>query len=694
MRTRTASLLIAAAAFFACPPGPALADEGMWLLTNPPAALEKDYGFKPDAGWLERMQKAAVRFETGGSGSIVSRDGLVMTNHHVGSDMIAKLSTKERDLMEVGFLARTRAEELPCPDLEVRVLWEIEDVTARVKEAAAGIEDAAEAGAARRRAIAQIEQESLEKSGLTSEVVTLFQGGQYHLYRSKSFTDVRLVFAPEEAAAFFGGDTDNFEYPRYNLDACFFRIYENGEPLKAQNFLEWSPAGAAEDELVFVFGHPGRTRRMYTHAHTAFLRDWMLPTILQHLWRAEVKLQTFAGRSAENARVAREDMLSIANGRKAFTGLLAGLHDPALMDRKLREELDMGRLLMEKRLPEADEMMRAVSEIGEAQSYHAEFYVQRFVLDRFLERGSGLLARALRIVRLAEELPKPSGERLAEYGESRLPALYLDLYSPEPIYDALEIERIASGLSQMAEYFGGDDETVQAALMGESPRARAEQLVKGCTFKDPAARRALVEGGAQAVAESEDPMLGLARLLDPISRALRQRFENEVDGPEKRGYEKLARARFALLGDNVYPDATFTLRLSYGTVKALGEGEGRVPAFTTLAGKFERAAEREGEKEFRLPPSWVEKREKIDLSVPYNFICTADIIGGNSGSPVVNRAGQVVGLVFDGNIDSLVGDVIYDIRTNRAVSVDSRGIVEALRSVYEAKELLAELGVR
>ena len=679
MRNALIAIILAAAAPHAS------ADEGMWLLSKPPvAAIKAAHGVDIAPAWLERMQKSAVRFATGGSGSLVSADGLVMTNHHVGSDMISKLSTPDRDLMKNGFLARTREEELACPDLVLDILWEIEDVTSKVEQAVAGLEAAA-AGAARRRAIGEIEAASKQATGLKSEVVTLFQGGQYHLYRYRTYTDVRLVFAPEEQAAFFGGDTDNFEFPRFNLDCCFFRIYDQGKPLRPEHHLSWSAAGAAEGETVFVFGHPGRTRRLYTHEHLRFMRDAEMPLRMQNLWRSEIKAQSFAGRSAENARIIRDDLMGIANGRKASTGLLAGLQDPRLMAAKKAAE-DALRAKVGADPAMAAKWGDAWDRVAAAQQAHKAFLHERQVFEG-LVRGSTLFSQAMHIVRLADELKKPDGERLREYKQAGLEQFYFRLYSPEPIHDALETHALTVQLSRLCEAFGAEHETVAMLLAGKGPADRAAELVKACTFKDPAARKAMVEGGSEAIKAAGDPLLAMAASLDPLLRRLRTQYEDTVESVERSAYASIAAARFAVDGDSVYPDATFTLRLSYGVVKAV-PGE---PAFTNLGGMFARAAERGHEGEFRLPPSWEAAREKLDLSTPFNFVCTADIIGGNSGSPVVNAKGEVVGLIFDGNIDSLVGDVVYDERRARAVSVDSRGMIEAFEKVYGAKELVAEL---
>jgi hypothetical protein len=690
MRRPARLALSSLSVLLACGSAAAFVDEGMWLFNKPPLEQLAEHGFEPDAAWLEHVQKSCVRFSTGGSGSIVSPRGLVMTNHHVARDVLNQLSSAERNLLEDGFLARTPEAELACPDLELLALWSIEDVSERVVAAGAG-KPAAEADAARRAESAAIEEEAKTKSGLHCELVTLYQGARYHLYSYKRYTDVRLVMAPESAIAAFGGDVDNFEFPRWCLDMTFFRIWEDGAPLAPEHHLEWSADGIQAGELALVAGHPGRTERLNSVAHLEFLRDVRHPDVLNRLWRAEVKLTNFAQRNAENALACNSDLLSIQNSRKAYTGMLAGLHDSELMDAKRADEAAV-RAAVEAKPEWKAQWADAWDKVAAAEAVAAELYPRFAALGGSgLGLGSQLFGYAVTLERLSAELEKPSGTRLREFRESALASVRMGLESDVPIYPAYEIESLANGLSYLAEKLGGDDPLVQVALGGQSPKRRAAELVGGSKLADPAVRKALLDGGRAAVAASTDPLILLARELDGPARALRTRWEDEVQSVEREAYAQIAAARFAVEGENVYPDATFTLRLAFGPVQGYEEAGRAIEPFTDMSGIYRRMQERGGVEPFDVPQRWKDKQAELDLETPFNFVATPDIIGGNSGSPTINVEGEVVGLIFDGNIQSLTGNFAYTDDQARAVSVDSRGIVESLRVVYEAKELVEEL---
>ncbi len=593
--------------------------------------------------------------------------------------------------MTDGFYAPTRDKELKCPDLELNVLMSIEDVTARVNAAVRPGSSMAEAEKARRAVTNTIEQESWKATGLRSDVITLYHGGLYQLYRFKKYTDVRIVFAPEEDIASFGGDPDNFEYPRYDLDICFFRVYENGQPAKIKHFLKWSRAGVADGELIFVSGHPGRTDRQDTVAHLDFIRDQIVPFLLNMLRRREVLFSVYAARSSENLRQVQNDLLNVQNARKANVGRIEGLQDPALMARKIAAEEAFRRAVAaDPRLSQSCEP--AWRDITAALKTWRGVYIDDMLLERGAAFNGHLFRIARTLLRLAEESEKPNADRLREYRESNLASLEQELFSPAPVYDALETAKLADSLTMFIELKGADDEWVRKVMAGKSPSQRAAELVAETKLADVAVRKRLARGGLSAVAAAHDPMIELARLVDAPARKLRKVVEQEVGESMQEAYAKLANARFALEGTNVYPDATFTLRLSFGEVKGYTQGRERIPPWTTLGGAYRHSAAHDGRPPYALPRRWLDRKDRLDLDTPINFLSTADIIGGNSGSPVVNRAGELVGVIFDGNLPSLVWDFVYDDKEGRSIAVDGRAIQESLRKVYGAAALADELG--
>jgi len=669
----------------------ALADEGMWPFNNVPRAeIKKKYGFDVTDEWLRKVQLASVRFNNGGSGSFVSPNGLVLTNYHIVEDIVNDVSTPQKDLAKEGFVARTPAEEIKAPSLELNVLMSIEDVTTRVNGAVkTGMSDA-QAFAARRAEIAAIEAESTKATGLRCDVIALYQGAQYNLYRYKKYTDVRLVFVPEFQAAFFGGDPDNFNFPRFNIDMALVRVYENDQPVHPPSYFKWSTTGAKEGDLVFVTGNPGSTARLNTVAHLEELRDASIPIILRLLERREAMLKKYMAMGEEQTRRAENELNSIQNSLKVYRGQLAGLKDQALMGRKMMDEMALRQWIAAN--PDRQKMYGdAWDAIAKAHQTLPSYIRERRIFDQAAGFNTTTFGFARTLVRLADESQKPNAERLPEFTEARRASLELALYSPAPVYDDFEKLKLADSLGFMVELLGADHPLVKQIMNGKTPEVRATELIAGTKLKDVAFRKELAAGGKQAIESSADPMIVLARLIDPKARELRKRFENEVTGVERTNYAKIARARFANEGNSIYPDATFTLRLSYGAVKGYLENGKRVTPFTTLGGLYDRAANFKYQFPYNLPPRWMEKKSAINPSTPFNFVSTDDIIGGNSGSPTINKNAELVGLIFDGNIQSLVGDFIYDESVNRAISVDVRAMREVLRKVFGANEIADEV---
>jgi Peptidase S46 len=663
------------------------ADEGMWTFDNPPLKLLKEkYNFTPTQQWLDHLRLSSVRLNDGGSGSFVSPHGLLLTNHHVALGQLQKNSTAEHDYVKDGFYAATSDQEMKSQDLEVNVLTSMEDVTARVNEATQGAKNVEEEFAKRKAAIAQIEKESTDKTGLRSDVVTLYQGGEYWLYRYKKYTDVRLVFAVEQQTAFFGGDPDNFTYPRYDLDMAIYRVYENGKPIDSKDYLKWNAKGADDGELVFVSGHPGSTQRSDTYAQLQFDRDIVTPTVIQLLKHRIAALKEYSAGGPEQSRQAASMIFSLENGRKVYEGRLLGLQDKSLMEKKRKEEEDF-----KAKVDANPEWKKEYGHAWEKDSMAVDKSKTRIKEQFYRGLDSQLGTLAVNIVTYVAEVKKPDGERLPGYHDSQLDSLKQRLYSPAPIYPELEIARLTNALQFDVDGIGANDTWVKTVLDGRTPQQTATQLVTGTKLADPAIRKALVEGGQAAIDASTDPMIVMARKIDPIRREQIKWFETNVQSEQEQAGEELGKARFAVYGKSTYPDATFTLRLSYGQVKGYPMNGTIAPSKTTMYGLYDRAASFNYKSPFDLPQRYIDGRGKLDLTTPINFVTTNDIIGGNSGSPVVNRDGDVVGLIFDGNIESLVGDFVYDPTANRAVAVHTGAMTEAMSKLYGAQKLVDEL---
>jgi Peptidase S46 len=668
----------------------AFADEGMWTFDNPPLKqLKEKYNFVPTKEWLDHVRLSSVRFNDGGSGSFVSPYGLVVTNHHVALGQLQKISTKDKNYVADGFFARTRSEELKCPDLELNVLISMENVTARVQAAIKPGMTPKEIFDAQRAEIARITKESTDKTGLRSDVISLYNGSEHWLYRYKRYTDVRLVMAPEQQIAFFGGDADNFTYPRYDLDMAFFRVYENGEPIKSDNYLRWNIKGADDGDLVFVSGNPGSTDRLETFSQLEYLRDFIYPLRLKMFHRRLATLQKYSETSPEAERRALTQIFGISNTLKAMEGEYKGLLDPNLMAMKKQQDDNLHSQVNDN--PEWKKMY------GDAwDSINASIVRARTKLKEFTFRGlhgmrGGPASIAIEIVQYVSEIKKPDTERFPEFRDANLTSLRYRLFSRAPVYTDLEETLLADGLKESLEELGPDDPFLQAVLEGRTPDEAARQLVSGTKLADPEVRKALVNGGETAVQQSTDSLIVLARRIVPMINEQRKWMETNISSVQNDALEKIGRARFAVYGKTTYPDATFTLRLSYGTVKGYPMNGTKAPAKTTLYGLYDRAYSFNNEGDFALPKRYIERVDSLDLSTPINFVSSCDIIGGNSGSPVINRAGEFVGLIFDGDIESLPGRFLFDEEYNRAVAVHPAAMIECLKKIYDAGSLADEL---
>lgn len=666
----------------------AYADEGMWTFDNfPIAAVNQKYAARIDQAWLDHVRLAAVRLSSGCSASLVTDQGLILTNHHCVRDCAQQLSSAGLDYVRDGFQTARREDEKLCPGMVAEILVSIADVTPQITVAAEG-----QTGQAfvkvRDAAIAEAEKAGCagKENQFRCQVVTLYQGGQYKLYTYRKYTDVRLVFAPEGDTAFFGGDPDNFNFPRYDLDCSFVRIYENGRPAATPDHLTWTAVPPKEGEAVFVAGNPGSTQRLLTVGQLETLRDLNLPEILFLLSELRGRLLRFSEESVEHSRIASDLLFGIENSFKAYRGEEKALIDPKLIAAKRDSEADI-RQKVAANPALAGKLGDPWSDIAGAQARLKALYFPYGLMESRAGLGSDLFRFARALVRSAEERAKPNGERLPEYTDSRLPLLAKNILDPQPVYPDLEQLALNFWLSKLRENLTADGQGTKVFLGKELPETLAAHLATS-SLSDPAVRKALWDGGLDAVKASNDPMIKFVLATDAASRAMRTQYENEVSGVIDRASQRIAQARFAIYGTGVYPDATFSLRLSYGKVGGWIENGVAVPPFTRFAGLYERAT---GQYPFALTQKWLSAKAALDPNTVFDFVTDNDIVGGNSGSPIIDAQGEVVGAAFDGNIDSLGGAFGFDPRFNRAVGVSTAAITEALRKVYRADALVAEL---
>jgi hypothetical protein len=668
--------------------GSTYADEGMWTFDNfPAAAVREKYAVMIDKAWLDRVQRAAVRLSSGCSASIVTADGLVLTNDHCVRDCAQALSSAGHDYAKDGFSATTRTQERLCPGMQAEVLTSITDETTGITAAMKGKTGEAFVKA-RDAQIAAIEKSGCEgrETEYRCQVITLYQGGQYKLYTYRKYSDVRLVFAPEEQTAFFGGDPDNFNFPRYDLDFSIVRLYENGQPMKTPDHLTWRVTAPRDGEPVFVAGNPGTTERLLTAAQLMFVRDVTLPTTLLLYSELRGRLLRFGEESAERARTADHVLFSLENSFKAFSGQLKALTDPTLITAKRRSDASL-QMQVKKRPELSKELGDPWERISQAQQVRAALYLPYTFIEARAGLGSDLFGYARVLVRAAAERTKPNGERLREFSDARLPLVQKSLLDERPVYPELEQVTLEFWLSKLREYLTVDDPRTKLFLGKDSPEELSARLAKS-GLGNVALRKKLWEGGEAAILASDDPLIRFVLATDAASRAVRTDYESRVVGPVDMATEQIARARFAIYGTSVYPDATFSLRLSYGKVEGWTDNGKTVGPFTRFAGLWQRAT---GQPPFELAPRWVNSAGKVDPNTVFDLVSDNDIIGGNSGSPLIDAQGHVIGAIFDGNIESLGGDFGFNDKVNRAVAVSTAAITEALAKIYGNPALVADL---
>jgi hypothetical protein len=663
-----------------------LADEGMWTFNNfPSKTVGTKYGFTPSQAWLDHVRLSSLRIAGGCSASFISPQGLVMTNHHCVVECVEQLSTAQENLEENGYSAKTPADEKKCPDFELDQLVEIRDVTKDVLESLTGkTGDVANKALNAKRA--ELEQSCGSDASVRCDLVSLYHGGIYDLYRYKRYNDVRLVFAPEFSVAQFGGDPDNFNFPRYDFDIGLVRAYEGDKPVASRDYLHWSPNGTKDGDLVFVSGNPGGTFRELTTAQMAFERDVLYPNRNPELAERRGQLEEFVARGPEQAREANDDLFFLENGYKVYFGRQQALLDPQFLAAKAQEEQRLRAAATKD--PKLAAYLSAWDDIAKIEQVRSQLFMRNALLAGRYFRA-GLLGDAVTLVRAAAERAKPNRERLPEFTDKALVNVQQQLTAAVPVYKDLEELNLAFLLTIIRRDLGADDAFVRKMLGKESPEQLAHRLVTGTHLDDPKIRQELYSGGQSAVDASSDPMIRFAATINDDLLAVRKDYEARVDAPTRAAAEKIAKARFAIYGTSVDPDATFTLRLTYGTVKGFEDAEGNfVQPYTNIGGLFERAT---GAPPYALPESWLKAKSSLNLSTQMNLSTTNDTTGGNSGSPMIDEDANIVGLLFDGNIFSLGGDYGYDAAKNRSIAVDSRGLLEGMRNVYHLDRIVDEI---
>ena len=672
---------------------PVQAEEGMWPFNMVPKnEIKSTYGVDISDVWLEKVRMSSVRFGAGGSSSFVSPNGLLMTNQHVGRGCIQKLSHGEENLLRDGFYAESYEEERVCPGLEVNQTIAITNVTEEVKKAAADVKKRADQNKKQKAKMAQIEKECVQDPSLfRCEVVTLYGGGEYHLYRYRKYTDVRLVWAPENDAKHFGGEKDNFEFPRMSLDVSFFRVYENGKPLESEShYFSFSKSGAKEGDVVFVSGHPGRTGRLASMGELRYLKETAYPFYVEWFTKMRKNYESYMEQGESSRQTALADWLRASNAEKALTGYLRGLQDDALMTQiQARHQALLDAL--SKKGADAKKLKKAWKEIDESYDGFTKHFTRWAVTEGYFSPRATAAINARHLVRLSGELAKKDGQRLREYSDSNLTRIELELFSEAPVDRDLETEKIAFSLEAMQAAFGKNDPLIKRLLKGKSPRARAQAIVNDTKLYDVKTRRDLYAKNASGVKSSKDAMIQFVKGYDKVARKYRKLYEDSVEATTRAQAGHIAAAYSQAYGRAMYPDATFTLRLSYGSVKGY-DVDGKKISWATQVGDIYRTNRRwKNQEPYVLPERFEKNISNVNFSVPYNFVSTNDIIGGNSGSPIINQNAEIVGLIFDGNIYQLSNRFEYRSEKERAVSVHSQGMLHILKNIYQAKGLVEEL---
>lgn len=663
------------------------ADEGMWTFDKFPSKVVKQkYGVDINKEWLNKTQLSSVRLTNGCSGSFISEKGLILTNHHCVDGCVQQLSTAKNDYIKNGFLAKDEKAELTCPALEINRLIEISDVTNKVKKATANLKGEA-LNKARKTTIAELEKTcSQNQANTRCDVISLYRGGLYHIYKYQRYPEVKLVFAPEHSAAAFGGDPDNFNFPRYSLDFAFLRVYENGKPLQNEHYFNWAKEPIKEKDVTFVTGHPGNTSRLLTISQFEYLRDSAL--IKRIILMSEMRglLTEYQKRGKEQKRTAHARLQGIENGLKVFKGQLNALTDKNFFNSLVKKEKDF-RSKVASRPQLRQQYGKAWDEIAKLVKAEADMSndINFIIYNNF---GSRLFGIAQTLVRAPEELKKPEGDRFEEFRDSKLPQLKQQLFSPAPVYKELEIALMDFMLSKTREALSPDHPFVKKILGHKSTEQVAKELIQKSKLHDPKLREKLFNGGLEAINNSSDPMIQFVKNIDPEIRAKRKYYEDNIDSALQAESEKIAAAQFAVYGTDHYPDATFSLRISYGQVLGYEEDGKYLTPMTTMKNTFLRNT---GSDPFALPSTWLKAKNEISPKAAFNFISTNDIIGGNSGSPILNKNAEIIGVVFDGNIHSLGGSFGFDPAKNRAVSVQSEAMLESLKTIYKAERLLKEI---